>query len=83
MQKDINVPAMAIVNDLDALITEMDENPHLSAWVVRLVLKSIKEKAKKMVYETPFPSVSSPKISHLEAVPNPPTIGTSKAIVLG
>ncbi|MBD1931548.1 MULTISPECIES: hypothetical protein [Cyanophyceae] len=55
MQKDMNFPMVAIVNDLDALITEIDENPHLSSWVVRLVLKSIKDKAKRMATEIPQP----------------------------
>ena len=55
MQKDMNFPMVAIVNDLDALIAEIDENPHLSSWVVRLVLKSIKDKAKKMATEIPQP----------------------------
>lgn len=83
MQKDINLPVMAIINDLDALITEIDENPHLSAWVVRLVLKSIKDKARKMVSETSLPSISPSKISHLEVVADRSAIGTPKAIVLG
>ncbi len=55
MQKDMNFPMVAIVNDLDALIAEIDENPHLSSWVVRLVLKSIKDKAKRMATEIPQP----------------------------
>ncbi|MBD1929294.1 hypothetical protein H6F74_24080 [Trichocoleus sp. FACHB-90] len=55
MQKDMNFPMVAIVNDLDALITEIDENPHLSSWVVRLVLKSIKDKAKRMATDIPQP----------------------------
>ena len=55
MQKDMNFPMVAIVNDLDALITEIDENPQLSSWVVRLVLKSIKDKAKRMATEIPQP----------------------------
>lgn len=48
MQKDINLPMIAVINDLDALIVEIDENPHLSSWVVRLVLKSIKDKARQL-----------------------------------
>ena len=55
MQKDMNFPMVAIVNDLDALITEIDENPQLSSWVVRLVLKSIKYKAKRRATEIPQP----------------------------
>lgn len=48
MQKDINLPMIAVINDLDALIVEIDENPQLSSWVVRLVLKSIKDKARQL-----------------------------------
>jgi len=60
MEKDINVPVAALINDLDALITELDENPRISRWVVRLVLKSIKEKARKMALE------GTPKITNLK-----------------
>ncbi|WP_261222479.1 hypothetical protein [Ancylothrix sp. D3o] len=42
------LPMCSVINDLDALISEMDNNPALSPWVVRLVLKSIKDKAIKM-----------------------------------
>lgn len=42
------LPICSVINDLDALICEMDNNPALSPWVVRLVLKSIKDKARKM-----------------------------------
>lgn len=76
MQNDINFPMMAIVNDLDALITEIDENPQLSSWVVRLVLKSIKDKARNMVIETAPTPVSANQVPHLEALGNSSAIGT-------
>ena len=41
-----------IIKDLDSLITEIENNPRLSTWVVRQVLKSIKDKAEKMVVES-------------------------------
>lgn len=83
MQKDINVPVAAIINDLDALIAEIDQNPCLSPWVVRLVLKSIKDKARDMVYEIPFAPVSPNKTAHLEAICNSSVTSKSRTRVLG
>lgn len=82
MHKDINFPAIAIINDLDALIAEIDANPHLSPWVVRLVLKTIKDKARNMVNETLISPISIHQPVHLEAVPNSLVIGKSPARVL-
>ncbi len=82
MQKDINYPMMAIVNDLDALITEIDENPQLSSWVVRLVLKSIKEKAKRMASETAPQSIYLNQPPYLDAFVNSSTLNTSQIKVL-
>ncbi|MBD2184893.1 hypothetical protein H6S82_13725 [Planktothrix sp. FACHB-1355] len=76
MQNDINFPMIAIVNDLDALITEIDQNPQLSSWVVRLVLKSIKDKARNMVIETAPTPVSTNQVPHLEALSNSSAMGT-------
>jgi hypothetical protein len=53
MKVDTNMPAIAIMNDIEALISEMDNNPDMSPWVVRLILKSIKDKAKKMATQSP------------------------------
>lgn len=58
MQSSPNFPLISIVNDIDALITEIDDNPRLSSWVIRLVLKSIKDKAKEMAIETDITSYS-------------------------
>ena len=82
MQKDINYPMMAIVNDLDALMTEIDENPQLSSWVVRLVLKSIKEKAKRMATETVPQSIYLNQPPYLDAFVNSSTLNTSQIKVL-
>ncbi|MCL1464576.1 hypothetical protein [Argonema galeatum] len=82
MQKNINPQMMAIVNDLDALITEIDENPCLSSWVVRLVLKSIKDKARNTVTETAPQPVSANLVPHLEALDNSSTIGKRRARIL-
>ncbi len=82
MQKDINYPMMAIVNDLDALMTEIDENPQLSSWVVRLVLKSIKEKAKRMASETAPQSIYLNQLPYLDAFVNSSTLNTSQIKVL-
>ncbi|MBD2039842.1 hypothetical protein [Microcoleus sp. FACHB-672] len=47
----MNSPTQAqinrIINDLELLIGEIENNPDLSKWVVRMALKSIKEKAVK------------------------------------
>lgn len=53
MQTEINLPMAAVVNDIEALITEMDKNPQMSSWVIRLILKTIKEKARKMALDNP------------------------------
>lgn len=82
MQKDLNLPTLAIINDLDALITEIDENPHLSSWVVRLVLKSIKDKARNMVRETPPQPVSVNQVVHLEVLDNSSSISKRRATLL-
>ena len=36
-----------IICDLELLIAEIENNPELSKWVVRMALKSSKEKARK------------------------------------
>ncbi|WP_232731699.1 hypothetical protein [Kamptonema formosum] len=38
----------SLLSDLEILIAEIESNPRLSSWVVRMALKSIKEKAEKM-----------------------------------
>lgn len=47
----MNSPTQAqincIITDLELLITEIENNPDLSKWVVRMALKSIQDKAKK------------------------------------
>ncbi len=51
MSDNTNLEMLAVINDLDALISEIDNNPCMSSWVVRLVLKAIKDKAKKMALQ--------------------------------
>lgn len=82
MHKDINFPAIAIINDLEALIAEIDSNPQISPWVVRLVLKTIKDKARNMVNESLVSPVSLHQPVHLEALPNSLAIGKSAARIL-
>ncbi|MBW4681885.1 MAG: hypothetical protein KME19_17475 [Microcoleus vaginatus WJT46-NPBG5] len=42
-----------IICDLELLIGEIEKNPDLSKWVVRMALKSIKEKAEKSAKPAP------------------------------
>lgn len=70
MLQDSNLQLMAMINDLDALISEIDNNPRLSSWVVRLVLKSIKDKAKKAAIETMNPQAYLEDLLNLDAYPN-------------
>ena len=52
MQENSTQQLNLIIEDLDSLITEIENNPRLSTWVVRQVLKSIKDKAEKMAVES-------------------------------
>ncbi|MFB2834267.1 hypothetical protein [Floridanema evergladense] len=78
MQKDINLPMAAVINDIEALITEIDENPQISSWVIRLVLKAIKEKAWKMVLENPVDITSLNQTPVFDVLTNTSAITTSK-----
>lgn len=69
MQPETDLPVIAVINDLEALISEIDSNPRLSSWVIRLILKSIKDKARKMVTETPYKSVSLKEPLVLDSLP--------------
>lgn len=82
MQPDTNVPVIALVNDLEALITEIDNNPQISSWVVRLILKSIKDKAKKMATEFPPRLTAIPETASSEVLSDVPFISTTKIAVL-
>ncbi|OKH32476.1 hypothetical protein NIES2119_26215 [[Phormidium ambiguum] IAM M-71] len=74
MRKDINLPMAAVVNDIEALITEIDENPQISTWVIRLVLKSIKDKAQKMALDNSANITNLNQTSHLEVLSNSATM---------
>lgn len=52
MQPDTIAQMKSLLSDLEILIAEIENNPRLSSWVVRMALKSIKEKAEKMAGET-------------------------------
>jgi hypothetical protein len=78
MQKDISLPMAAVVNDIDALITEIDENPDISSWVIRLVLKSIKQKACKMVLENPANITNINQAPHFDVLTNSSAITITK-----
>ena len=82
MTTDTNLSTVAIINDIEALISEIDNNPELSPWVVRLVLKSIKDKAKKMATEFPPRLTSVPETANSEVLPNSPFLSTAKVTVL-
>lgn len=61
---------VATLNDLDALIEEMDNNPHLSPWVVRLILKSIKDKARRMLHEPAIAPAYIENVIDIQALRN-------------
>lgn len=52
MQPDTSTQMKSLLSDLEILIAEIENNPRLSSWVVRMALKSIKEKAEKMAGQT-------------------------------
>jgi len=52
MQSTNNHFTEEVLTDLNALINEIENNPSLSSWAIRLTLKSIRDKAKKMKLET-------------------------------
>lgn len=74
MQTNINLPMAAVVNDIDALITEMDNNPQMSSWVIRLVLKTIKEKTRKMALDNPANISTFNQTPHFDVLANPSAI---------
>lgn len=78
MQKDINLPIAAVINDIDALIAEIDQNPQISSWVIRLVLRSIKEKARKMVLENPQKITRFEQTLHFNGLSDTSKITTKK-----
>lgn len=41
-----------IIKDLNSLIGAIENNPRLSPWVIRQVIKSIKDKAQRMLNES-------------------------------
>jgi len=82
MTTDTNLPTVAIINDLEALISEIDNNPQLSPWVVRLILKSIKDKAKKMASEFPPRLTSLPETENCEVFSNSPFLSRTNVAVL-
>ena len=82
MTTDTNLTTVAIINDLEALISEIDNNPELSPWVVRLVLKSIKDKAKKMATEFPPRLTSVGETANSEVFSDSPFLNTTKVKVL-
>ncbi|MFB2894310.1 hypothetical protein ACE1CI_15475 [Aerosakkonemataceae cyanobacterium BLCC-F50] len=82
MQNDINLPMAAVVNDIEALITEIDENPQMSSWVIRLVLKTIKEKARKMALDNPANVTNFNQTPHFDVLTNPSAITPVKITTL-
>lgn len=41
-----------IIRDLEMLISQIEKNPKLSPWVMRMTVKAIHEKAEKMATQT-------------------------------
>ena len=41
-----------IISDLEMLIAEIEKNPQLSRWVMRMTIKAIQDKAQKIAIET-------------------------------
>lgn len=78
MHKDISLPMAAVVNDIEALITEIDENPQMSSWVIRLVLKSIKEKACKMALDNSTNITNFNQTPHFDVLTNTSAIPPAK-----
>ncbi|MCU0518781.1 MAG: hypothetical protein MUC60_18325 [Oscillatoria sp. Prado101] len=65
-----NLELLAMINDIDALISEIDNNPRISSWVIRLVLKSMKDKARKMAIEAAQSQSYLEPVIDVEALPN-------------
>ena len=65
-----NLELLAMINDIDALIAEIDNNPRISAWMIRLVLKSMKDKARKMAIEAAQTQSYLNQVIDVEALPN-------------
>ncbi|WP_017718493.1 hypothetical protein [Kamptonema formosum] len=65
-----NLELLAMINDIDALIAEIDNNPRISSWVIRLVLKSMKDKARKMALEAAQTQSYLDRVIDVEALPN-------------
>lgn len=78
MQKDINAPMAAVVNDIEALITEIDKNPQMSSWVIRLVLKTIKEKARKTALDNQANVTDFNQTPHFDILTNSSLITPAK-----
>lgn len=51
MLQESHLAMIATLNDIEALIEEIDKNPNLSVWVIRLILKSIKENGKSRLQD--------------------------------
>ncbi len=67
MLQESHLAMVATLNDLDALIEEIDNNPHLSPWVVRLILKSIKEKGRRMLQDSAIGPAYVEKVIDIQA----------------
>ena len=52
MQKDEISSLNIIVDDLESLIAEIENNPRISSWVLRMTLKCIRDKAAIMATDT-------------------------------
>lgn len=51
MPQDSHQQAKIIVKYLNTLIREIENNPNISPWVIRQVLRTAKEKAEKLAEE--------------------------------
>ena len=51
MSQDSHKQAKIIVKYLNTLIREIEQNPEISTWVVRQILKTVKDKAEELADE--------------------------------
>lgn len=56
----------SLITDLKILIEELELNPQLSSWTVRLVLKSIKDKAERTALQSQNPHLPLRTYAHLK-----------------
>ncbi len=64
MSSDCHKQAKIIVEYLDTLIREIEENPDISPWVIRQVIKAAHKKAEKLVDDLKYQESNHKTLSH-------------------